>query len=224
MTLNTTQTTIDQTTWPRREYFYYFTKMMPTGFTLTVDVDVTATKDWLAAHHLKFNPAYLYLVSTVIAQLPEFRIGQSPTGDLVRYEVLHPSYSVFHADDHTISNLWTAYDPDFKAFYANYLADQHQYGDQHTPMPKAPQSANTYMIGSIPWTHFTSYTPLPFTPLNTFFPVIQAGQFQAVNQRWQMPLSVTIHHAVADGYHVSQFFKRLQTAFDHPNDWLGQER
>ncbi|MCP9614825.1 hypothetical protein [Levilactobacillus brevis] len=35
--LNTQTTPIDQATWARREYFYYFTKMMPTGFTLNVD-------------------------------------------------------------------------------------------------------------------------------------------------------------------------------------------
>lgn len=220
ITLNTQSTPIDQTTWSRREYFYYFTKMMPTGFTMTVDIDVTATKAWLADRQLKFNPAYLYLVSKVISQLPEFRIGQTKTGQLIRYDVLHPSYSVFHADDHTISNLWTAYNPNFKQFYHDYLDDQAQYGALHTPMPKAPQSPNTYMIGSIPWTHFTSYTPLPFTPLNTFFPVIQAGKFTEKAGRWQMPLSVTVHHAVADGYHVSHLFQQLQAAFDQPETWL----
>jgi len=218
--LNTNSTPIDQTTWSRRDYFYYFTKMMPTGFTLNVDIDVTATKEWLAARDLKFNAAYLYLVSKVIAQTPEFRIGRTEEGQLIRYEVLHPSYSVMHTDDHSISSLWTAYDPDFQQFHCNYLADLATYGDQRTPMPKAPQSGNVYMIGSIPWTHFTSYTPLPFTPLNTYFPIIQAGKYELEAKRWQMPLSVTIHHAVADGYHVSQFLEQVQLAFDHPEVWL----
>lgn len=217
--LNTNRFAIDPATWERRDYFYYFTKMMPTGFSLNVDIDVTETKQWLAQQGLKFNPAYLYLVSKVIAHQPDFRISQED-GKLYRYDVLHPSYSIFHDDDHSISSLWTAYDPDFRQFYQNYLADQATYGDAHTPMPKAPQSANTYMIGSIPWTHFTSYTPLPFTPLNTFFPVVQAGQFREENNRWQMPLSITIHHAVADGYQVSQLFHQIQDAFSHPASWL----
>lgn len=217
--LNTQATPIDQATWARREYFYYFTKMMPTGFTLNVDIDITATKAWLTKHNRKFNPAYLYLVTKLITKHPEFRVGQVD-GQLVEYDVLNPSYSIFHGDDLSISSLWTAYDPSFEQFYQNYLADQATYGDYHTPMPKAPQSANTYMIGSIPWTHFTSYTPLPFTPLNTFFPVIQAGRFTFKDGQWLMPLSFTIHHAVADGYHVSQFFNELQRVFDHPELWL----
>lgn len=74
--LNTHATPIDQTTWARREYFYYFTKMMPTGFTLNVDMDITATKAWLTKHDRKFNPAYLYLVTKLITKHPEFRVGQ----------------------------------------------------------------------------------------------------------------------------------------------------
>ncbi|MFC6260197.1 chloramphenicol acetyltransferase [Levilactobacillus fujinensis] len=220
MSLNTTTTPIDLTTWSRREYFYYFTKMMPTGFTVNVDLDITATQDWLRKHDYKFNPTYLYLVSKVMARFPEFRIGRE-NDQLVRYEVLHPSYTIFHEDDHTISNLWTAYDPDFATFYQNYLDDISTYGNQHTPAPKQSQSANLYMIGSLPWTNFTSYVPLPFTPLQTFFPIIQAGKFTEHADNWTMPLSVTIHHAVADGYHVSQLLAMIQTAFHDPTEWLG---
>ena len=32
---------IDFNTWPRREMFYYFSKMAPTGYSLTVSMDVT---------------------------------------------------------------------------------------------------------------------------------------------------------------------------------------
>ena len=34
-------TPIDFNTWPRREMFYYFSKMAPTGYSLTVSMDVT---------------------------------------------------------------------------------------------------------------------------------------------------------------------------------------
>ena len=34
-------TPIDFNTWPRRELFYYFSKMAPTGYSLTVNMDVT---------------------------------------------------------------------------------------------------------------------------------------------------------------------------------------
>jgi chloramphenicol O-acetyltransferase type A len=34
-------TSIDLQSWPRGQMFYYFSKMMPTGYSMTVKVDVT---------------------------------------------------------------------------------------------------------------------------------------------------------------------------------------
>ncbi|MFC6181552.1 chloramphenicol acetyltransferase [Lactiplantibacillus daowaiensis] len=212
--LNTNFTPIDQATWSRREYFYYFTKMMPTGFALTVNMDVTKLLAWTRAHQVKFNAAYLYLVSHCLTDHPEMRVGRFDD-QLVTFDVVHPSYTVLH-DDHSMSNLWTAYTPEFTTFNQWYLADLAQYGHITGPMPKAPQSPNLFTIGSLPWVEFTSYTPLPFTPLNTFFPVFQAGKFTVHGLQTTMPLSITIHHAVADGYHVSKLFNDLQAAFNQP--------
>ena len=216
--MNNRYTVIDQQNWPRQQYFYYFTKMNPTGFSLTVDLDITATLAWTHTNHVKFNAVYLYLVSRLLTKHPEMRIGYV-NEQLVTYDVLHPSYTVIHAD-HSISNLWTAYDEDFTVFYQHYLADLQQYGQQPGPMPKAPQSANLVNIGSLPWVNFSSYTPLPFKPLTTFFPIFQAGQFKSEHEHTTMPLSLTINHATADGYHVSTFFNELQTLLNAPKTYL----
>ena len=39
-----TFTPIDLRTWPRSQVFTYFAKMAPTGYSLTVDMDVTAMR------------------------------------------------------------------------------------------------------------------------------------------------------------------------------------
>lgn len=216
--LNTAFTPIDQATWARREYFYYFTKMMPTGFSLTVNLDITKLLAWTREHGVKFNAAYLYLVSHCLTNHPEMRVGRVDE-QLVTFDVVHPSYTIIH-DDHSMSNLWTAYTADFATFNQNYLADLAQYGQQPGTMPKAPQSPNLFTIGSLPWVNFTAYTPLPFTPLQTFQPIFQAGKFTVTGSQTIMPLSITIHHAVADGYHVSTLFNDLQADFNQPEQLL----
>lgn len=217
--LNTNFTPIDQQTWPRQQYFYYFTKMNPTGFSLTVNLDVTATHQWCRQHQVKFNAAYLYLVTTQLSQHPEMRVGYL-NEQLVTFDVLNPSYTVIHPD-HSISNLWTTYSPDFQTFDHDYLDDLAQYGQQPGPMPKEPRFPNLVNVGSLPWVNFSSYTPLPFKPLETFFPIFQAGQFVTKDGRTTMPLSITINHAVADGYHVSKLFNDLQASFSQPETLLG---
>lgn len=41
MNPNLTFTPIQLETWPRGQVFYYFSKMAPTGYALTVEVEVT---------------------------------------------------------------------------------------------------------------------------------------------------------------------------------------
>ena len=92
---------VDLNSWSRRDYFYYFTKMMPTGFNVNVDVDITATYDADRAADYHFFPAYLYLVTKVIQGQPEFMMVMQD-GRLAQFTELTPSYSLFHDDDHSI--------------------------------------------------------------------------------------------------------------------------
>ena len=51
-------TPIDLRTWCRGEVFYYFSKMAPTGYSLTVELDVTNLRKTLKAKGYKFFPAH----------------------------------------------------------------------------------------------------------------------------------------------------------------------
>jgi len=209
---------IDRNTWSRTPHFYYFTKMLPTGYSLTVEVDISNAYHTVKKAGKKFFPAYLYLASRLISRQQEFRIAEQ-NGQLGYYEVLHPSYACFHEDDKTMSSLWTEYDSDFKTFYGNYMEDQRQYAGNHGIVAKTDLPENNYMVGMLPWTQFTSYTPVPYGSGSNYFPVLQAGRIFDKGDRKMMPLSITVHHAVADGYHVGLFLQRFQEGMLCPEMW-----
>lgn len=219
--MNTVFHSIDFDSWDRKQYFYYFTKMLPTGYSLSVEVDITNTYSLIKKENRKFFPAYLYLISRLITEQQEFRIAKQDD-QLGYYEVLHPSYACFHEDDKTMSNMWTEYNPDFEAFYRNYIEDQNQYAENHGILakPYIPPD-NSCMIGMLPWIRFTSYSPIPYGSDNQhYFPVLQAGKFFERDNKKMMPLSIMVHHAVADGYHVGLFLKKFQTCMSHPEEWI----
>lgn len=218
--VNTSFHPIDVEHWNRRQYFYYFTKMLPTGFSISIEADITNTYQWVKAHNKKFFPAYLFLTSKLISEQPEFRVAYL-NEQLGCYDILHPSYAVFHQDDKTMSNMWTAYVPEFSRFYENYMDDQVKYGNVHGILSKPdmpPQ--NSCMIGMLPWTQFTSYSPIPYADKNMYFPVIQAGRFYEKDGKKYMPLSITVHHAVADGYHVGLFLDKFKDRMADPESWI----
>jgi chloramphenicol O-acetyltransferase len=218
--LNTAFHTIDFDSWDRKQYFYYFTKMLPTGYSISVEVDITNTYTLIKKQNRKFFPAYLYFASKLIAEQQEFRISYLD-GELGYYEVLHPSYACFHQDDKTMSNMWTEYNPNFQIFYKNYMEDQNNFAKNHGILakPEMPPK-NNCMIGMLPWVEFKSYSPLPYANSNYYFPVIQAGKFFEREGKKMMPLSITVHHAVADGFHVSLFLEKFQYGMANPENWI----
>ena len=93
-------TPIDLQSWPRGQMFYYFSKMAPTGYSMTVNVDVTELRRSTKEAGVKFFPAYLWLVTKNLNRQMEFKVAEKD-GVLGYYDTLTPLYASFHEDDHT---------------------------------------------------------------------------------------------------------------------------
>lgn len=214
-------TPIDLGSWPRGQMFYYFSKMAPTGYSLTVSVDITALRRTLKAEGLKFFPAYLWLVTKNLNRQVEFRVAERD-GVLGYYDTLTPLYASFHADDHNFSLMWTAYDESFSAFYTAYLDNQQKFGETHGVLcqPQTPPPPNAYTVSCLPWVHFTHFAVHSYENKPYYFPSVEAGKFEESGGRLLMPLSLTCHHATTDGYHVSEFLRALEADMQHFSQFL----
>lgn len=210
-----TFTPIDPSSWPRMQTFYYFSQMDPTGYSLTVELDVTALRRTLKTRELKFYPAYLWLVTKNLNDDPAFRLEKQ--GEQIgTYDTLTPLYAVFHEDDKSFSMMWTEFDPDFSAFYRAFTENQIRYGANHgfLSQPETPPPANAYTVSCLPWVSFQHFAIHSYGLKDYFFPSVEVGKFVFRDGRCLLPLSLTCHHAASDGYHVAQFLKRLQADMD----------
>lgn len=197
--------------WSRGEHFYYFSKMEPTGYSLTVDVDITEMLQVLKRHKLKFYPAYLWLVTKVLNEQIAFKVAERD-GVVGYYDVLTPLYAIFHDDDKTFSLMWTAYDDDFALFYRQFLEDREQFGANHGILAKKDciPPENAYTISAVPWVSFRHFAVHSYQNKSYYFPSVEAGRFGECDGRILLPLSLTFHHAATDGYHVKEFLDTLQ--------------
>ena len=80
---------IDMANWPRREVFYYFSHMAPTGYSITVEVDVTGLRRVTKEKGIKFFPAYLWLVTRNLNRHTEFKCAVKD-GAVGYYDTLTP--------------------------------------------------------------------------------------------------------------------------------------
>lgn len=208
-------TPLDLQTWKRGQMFYYFSKMAPTGYSLTVNLDITKMKSVLEAEKLKFFPAYLWLVTKTLNKQQEFKIAEKD-GQVGYYDYLTPLYASFHEDDKTFSLMWTEYDDSFMAFYNAYLENQRMYGDNHGVLAQNDliPPANAYTVSCIPWISFDHFAVHSYDNKPYYFPSVEAGRFFEADGKIMLPLSITCHHAATDGYHVNCFLEALQSEAD----------
>ena len=111
------------------------------------------------------------------------------------FDLTHTVYTVFHPDDHTFSDLWTAYDPDFGAFYAAVTADMAAYRDAKGPKLKPGQPENFFCASCVPWLHYTGYSSVTPGGSPNLFPIVTYGKFQEKEGAVTAPCTLTIGHA-----------------------------
>ncbi len=212
---------MDMKTWPRSYTYKYFTETVsPLIYSVNVTLDVTKLRGILKKQRLKFFPAYLYLITKGMISQKEFLMARQD--DILGYwNFRTPLYPIFHEDDQTITFLWTEYDNDFKTFYKNYTSDIINHGKQHgVMMAKGEPPANSYIIACTPWFSFNSVSMHLQNAKNYYAPMFEAGGFQEAHGTIKMPLSITVNHAVIDGYHIKVFLENLQSLLEQPEKWI----
>ena len=221
VTKNNNFNPIDVQTWPRGQMFYYFSKMAPTAYSLTVELDITVIRAILTEQKIKFYPAYLWLVTTMVNKQIEFKVAVKE--DVLGYwDELTPLYAVFHEDDKTISLMWTEYEDKFSVFYEKHNANQKEFGENHGVLsqPDRLPPAHSFVVSCVPWIEFKHFSLHSLENKPYYFPSIEAGKFFESNGKVVLPLSITLHHATTDGWHVKKFLDDLQYAMNHPEEWL----
>ena len=99
--------------------FYYFSEMAPTGYSVTVSMDVTKLVKPVKGRKIKFFPVYLWLVTKNLNKQTEFKIAVQD-GKVGCFDVLTPLYASFHDDDKTFCLMWTKYDDFFGILFRIY--------------------------------------------------------------------------------------------------------
>lgn len=84
---------------------------------------------------------------------------------------------------------------------------------------KTPPS-NHYIISCIPWFSFNGLSMQLQNAKNYYAPIFEAGGFTQTDGIIIIPLSITVNHAVIDGYHIKIFLEELQWSMNHPEEWI----
>ena len=169
-------TKVDLTTWKRAKLFNFYTGKLPLILSLTVDIDVKPLIDFAKKNGYKFYPTMIWAVSKIVNSHDEFKYGRDGNGDLIKWDYMSPSYTVFHKEDECFTKYSTEYSDDIAVFHARYLEDLEKYKDLRGITDIKPP--NIFDVSCLPWVKY-SHVDLHVFDGGTFLPpIITWGKYE----------------------------------------------
>ncbi len=211
---------IDMEKWPRRDHYRYYTDDIKTAYQVNVLLDVTDLRKRCHKKNIRFYPAMIYAIMWGINNNENFRMAVDDEGELGVYDVCHPSYTIFHEDDKTFSDIWTEWNEDFSVFYEAVVNDMEMYKDVKGVKAKPDRPDAFTPVSCVPWIRFTGIGHDTPGPRRMYFPVITFGQYYKEKKHWLLPFGLFVNHAAADGYHTSKLLKDIQEKCDLCREWM----
>lgn len=207
---------IDMEHWSRAEHFRHFFDEAPCTVSLCDDVDVTELREACRESGQSFYISILYAVSRTVNAHDEFRMMavDSPAFEHLMpavWEASDPVHNVFHEDRESFTTLCTRWNPDFAVFSAHAKDDLARAA--RADYRSVPCGENTFETSCVPWRHFTSVGVQ--SEAVGLAPIIVWGGWKEMHGRTYMPLSVQIHHAAADGFHLARFLNETEETLAH---------
>lgn len=204
---------VDLEKWSRGKLFQTYIDDMRIVMCMTVEIDVSPLLDFVRRRNLKFYPTMIWIVGKAVNSREEFRYGWKD-GKLGLWDFVSPYYAHFYAEDEACAKLVTEYSDDLFDFHARFLEDRERFetlrGFDFKAIPP-----NTFDVSCLPWIRYKSFDLHVFDEGKYLAPVVTWGKYEREGEKVKMPLTMQIHHAVADGFHLCRFFGDVQTLIDH---------
>ncbi|EAJ5673915.1 hypothetical protein B5C95_07200 [Campylobacter lari] len=116
-----------------------------------------------------------------------FKFSLDQNKQLVCYDIIHPSYTIFHKDSKTFSVLWTFYKENLNDFLSLYEEDKQLIKNNKSMFLKEPIE-NLFNISAIPWIIFENFSLHLSKKEQYFFPIITSGKIIKENKNFSFLL------------------------------------
>jgi chloramphenicol O-acetyltransferase type A len=191
----------------RKEHFLYFKNIGYPYVGLTVNLDITHFLQNLKATGNPFYLSFLYRVVNAANAIPEFRRRIENDG-IVEYDYCKAS-NVILKNDNSFAYCTLDCSKPFSVFLTEGRESIERAKDKGN-IQENDDVESLFFISCIPWVSYTSITQaVPFPPDSN--PRFTWGKYMQQNNQTLIPVSVLAHHALIDGFHISQFFIKLES-------------
>lgn len=213
---------LDIGSWNRRDHFHLFRAYERPFFNLCAPVDVTRLREQCrGTDGPSFSLAAFWLSLRAANRVEAFRYRlrrddrEGGPGERVWiHDVIHGGSTILRHDE-TFGFAYFPFTSTFGELVAAAAPEIERVERSTSLDPKNDDDALVH-YSVIPWVSFTSFAHARRLDSTDSVPKIVFGRYYEDGARWRMPVSVEVHHALADGLHVGRFFEHFQALLDEP--------
>lgn len=199
---------IDWERYPRRAHFEYFHAMPDPYAGVTAQVELTRFLVLCRRESLPFFLSFLYCAGRAANAVPQLR-QRIVDGRPVEFSACDTSHTVMR-DDGSYSYCRLNCMQPFADYLPAAIAAQAQ-AKAHGSLDDGEDALSLLFVSTLPWVRYTALrqpTPVPADSN----PRLTWGRYGEENGKLLMPVTLLVNHALADGFHIAQFYAALEEA------------
>lgn len=198
---------IDIASWERYHQYQFFSRFGEPFFGITVKIDCTGAYHYAKENNLSFFLVYLHRALQAANSVKEFRYRITDK-KVFLFNQVHASPTI-NRPDGTFGFAYLDYYPEEQLFFEKAAPVIEKVRNSRGLKP-AVAGENVIHFSAMPWLDFTSISHARSFVFPDSCPKISFGKMTEENGRKSMPVSIHLHHALADGYHASLFVDEFQ--------------
>ena len=207
---NAVQINLD--TWERRALLHLFNSFSEPFHGVCLRID--CTESFLFAKQARISVFQTLLHRALVAahQVENF-MTRIVDGTVWRYATIHGGSAIGRPNG-TIGFGHYPYQPELLPFVREASAELDRVKGRNDLERYAGQDLIRFSV--LPWFDFTSISHARNFSAQDTAPQITFGKITEVGGRFTMPVSIHVHHALADGLHVAQFVTQFERCLAAP--------
>ncbi len=202
---------LDMAHYRRKAHFDYFRSLPYPHVGVTVEVDVSELLALCREKGWSFYLVFLHAAALAANAVPELRQRIRGNG-IVEFDACATSH-VEMLPDGTYGYCTLEHHMPLRD-YLPYAEDARRRCRENGGLEEDEDVERMLFISTLPWLSYTALIQ-PVAGREESNPRITWGKYsQDAQGRWQMPVSLLVHHALADGAHLAAFYEHLREEMD----------
>jgi chloramphenicol O-acetyltransferase type A len=193
--------------WEREETFRFFSTFTQPFFNVHTEVDISALYHYCKQHSLSVSLAYMHATTQAARAIENFLL-RIENGQVVRYSGLDLSTTILK-DDKQIAFTHFPFQEkleDFCTEGARIIAEV----KKSKKLFNGHQGVDLLHMTTLPWFTFRGMEhAFSIGHEDPGVPKIGYGKLEMRDNKVYLPISIGLHHALADGYHMHLFLEEL---------------